>query len=178
MPELHHPRPKRASYYEILVHGYGNGTNVTTAPPIEESARKSSTDSLSSSTEDVSSRWSESSDEAKEPVSPTTSISSNNSWRGSAAAESNTRKSIKDFLDRPMSTLGMRRVPSSIYSASVYGGGSICVSGGDLTLQPDPLHVRKGSEDLYMTVTKAVTVQWEDGVNGEPNDELKAYLNA
>jgi hypothetical protein len=38
--------------------------------------------------------------------------------------------------------------------------------------------VKKGVEDHYMRVTKAVTVQWEDDVNGEANEELKAYLHA
>jgi hypothetical protein len=177
MPELHHPRPKRASYHEILVSGYGNGTNsvsITAGRSADEEMaqdRKPSLDSASSSSEDLSSRWSNTSEEVQEPPSPSTSTSSHGTERrGSGATESHSKTSIRDFLDRPMSTLDVRRVPSSLYSASVYGGESI--------LQPDPLQVKRGAEDHYMLVTKAVTVQWENDVNGKANEELKAYLHA
>ncbi|TVY33012.1 hypothetical protein LSUB1_G007807 [Lachnellula subtilissima] len=153
MPELHHPRPNHASYQEILVQGYGNGTNITAAPT--EEVGKNSLDSASSFAEDISSRWSESSDEIKEPASPTTSIASDYSGRDSTGSNS-TRKSISDKLNRPMSTLGFRKKSSTGYSISALGGES--------PLEPCPLQVRKGLEDQYMTVTKAVTVQWEDGV--------------
>jgi len=167
MPELHHPRPNHASYQEVLVQGYGNGTNITNAPTEEPS--KNSLDSASSFAEDISSRWSESSDEIKEPASPTTSIASDYSRRDSTGSFT-TRKPTSDKLNRPMSTLGFRKKTSTVYPISALGGES--------PLEPRPLQVRKRSEDHYMTVTKAVTVQWEDGVDGEANDELKAYLKA
>ncbi|TVY86525.1 hypothetical protein LAWI1_G007562, partial [Lachnellula willkommii] len=155
MPGLHHPRPNHASYQETFVQGYGNGTNITAAPPTEE-VSKNSLDSASSFAEDISSRWSESSDERKEPVSPTTSIASDHSRRTGSFI---TRKSISDKLNQPRGTLGFRKKPSTNYSISAVGGES--------RLEPRPLQVRKGSEDHYMTVTKAVTVQWEDGVDGK-----------
>lgn len=173
MPELHHPRPKRASYHEILVHGYGNGTNsvsITAGPHADEEDTQGgkSPVSTSSSSENLSSRWSNTSDDAQEPPSPTTSVSSDYTRRGSAASTG--KKSIREFLDRPMSARGLRKAPSSTYTASVYGGESI--------MQPEPLHLRKGSEDHYMMVTKAVTVQWEEDFKGPANEELQAYLNA
>lgn len=161
VPALHHPQPKRASHHEILVDGYENGT----ATP---AARKSSSESES----EDSSRWSESSDELQEPVSPTTSYSSVSSRRYSLPINTFTKSPIRDLLNRPMSTLGLRRMPSSVYSASLYDGES--------TLQPEPLRCgrgRKGPADLHMAGATTVSVQW-DGVNGEANDELKSYLNA
>jgi len=66
-----------------------------------------------------------------------------------------------------MSTIGPRRIPSSVYSTNIYGGESAL---------PDPLQVKKGAEDHYMQITKAVTVHWEDDVDGKGNEELEAYL--
>jgi len=80
-----------------------------------------------------------------------------------------TKKSIKEFLDRPMSTLGLVRVPSSVYSASIYE---------ESTLHPDPLHLKKQVEEQFMKITTEVKVQWEEGQNGKANDELLAYLEA
>ncbi|TVY76124.1 hypothetical protein LSUE1_G007131 [Lachnellula suecica] len=168
MPELHHPRPKRASYHEILVHGYGNGTHnvsITTANADGAPPRKSSTSSESSSAEGVSSRWSNSSDDAEEPTSPATTNSTSGSRRGSAA-EASSKNSIRNFLDGPLSTFGLRRMPSSVYTTSVYA---------ESVLQPDPLLVRRG-EEQYMKVTKDVTVEWEDDVSGKSSEELNAYL--
>lgn len=147
MPELRHPKPHRATFHEILVHGYGNGTNsvsITAEPPLspveedeEEHNRKPSTDSSSSSTEDLSSRWSNSSDEAAGCDSPLTSISA--SRRGSDASVTPSKKSIKEFLDSPMTAFGLARIPSSVYSQSVYEDTSI--------LQPDPLLVKKNLDE-------------------------------
>jgi hypothetical protein len=174
MPELIHPRPRRASHHEILVHGYGNGTNtvnIALAPAAAETEvdtpRKLSSESDSSTTEDISSRWSNTSGEAHEVDSPTTSTSG--SRRGSDSESDVTKKSIKDFLDRPMSSLGLVRVPSSVYSASIYE---------ESILQPDPLHLKKQVEEQFMKITTEVKVQWEEGQNGKANDELLAYLEA
>ena len=174
MPELRHPRPQRNTYHEILVHGYGNGTNGVTitaerpeTPVDDEQPRKMSSDSGSSSMEDLSSRWSHSSHDAAGADSPRTSVSSQ-SRRGSDSSLSATKTQIKEFLDLPMSALGLSRVASSVYSAS----GS-----KESLMQPDPLQVKKLEEDC-MKVTKEVKIEWEDGVNGEANEELKAYLNA
>ncbi|KAE8451972.1 hypothetical protein EG329_002136 [Mollisiaceae sp. DMI_Dod_QoI] len=160
MPELRHPRPQRTSYHEILVHGYGNGTNEVsitadrTSPEDDSSPRKSSSDSGSSV--DLSSRWSN-----IDADSPTTSVSST-SRRGSDV-------SIKEFLDRPMTAPCHARISSissSMYSASVYED-----------LQPDPLCL-KSPQDEVMKVTKEVKVEWDDKNNGKANDELMAYLKA
>jgi hypothetical protein len=173
MPELRHPRPQRASYHEILVHGYGNGTNtvsITAAPAPtkgeQESPRKLSSESGSSSTEDLSSRWSNTSGEAHDLDSPTTSTGGS---RRASDTESNvSKKSIKEFLNRPMSAPGLARVPSSIYSASV---SDVC------NLQPDPLQLKQGPEEQFMRVTTEVKVEWEEDKNGKANDELLAYLD-
>ncbi|KAH7360464.1 hypothetical protein BKA65DRAFT_391868 [Rhexocercosporidium sp. MPI-PUGE-AT-0058] len=170
MPELRHPKPQRASYHEILVHGYGNGTNnvcistrpATTSP--EDSTRKNSTSSNASSLEDLSSRWSNTSFGGVD--SPTTSVS--NSRRGSDASIEASKKSIKNFLDRPMSALGLTRVSSSVYSESVYDE--------DL-LQPDPLQVKKNEQD-FMKVTTEVKVEWEENKLGLANEELIGFLHA
>ena len=158
MPELRHPKPQRASCHEILVHGYGNGTNnvcisarpATTSP--EDSPRKISSESGSSSMEDLSSRWSNTSFGGVD--SPTTSAS--NSRRSSDASIEASKKSIKNFLDRPMSALGLARSPSSVYSESVYS---------EDPLQPDPLQVKKTEQD-FMKVTTEVKVEYEE--NDEP----------
>ena len=67
-----------------------------------------------------------------------------------------------------MSALGLARVPSSVYSASIYDESSI--------LQPDPLHLKKNPEEGFMRVTTEVKVEWEEGTNGKANDELLAYF--
>ena len=177
MPELRHPKPHRAMFHEILVHGYGNGTNsvsiTTERPPSpveeadEEHNRRLSIDSASSSTEDLSSRWSNSSGEAAECDSPHTSVSA--SRRGSDASITQSKKSIKEFLGSPMAALGLTRSPSSAYSQSVYEDSSI--------LQPDPLLVKKNLDEEFMKVTTEVTIEWEDARHGEANDELLEYLN-
>jgi hypothetical protein len=175
MPELRHPRPQRNTYHEILVHGYGNGTNSVSitavrpqTPVEEEHPRKMSSDSGSSSVEDVSSRWSHSSNDAAGTDSPRTSVSSQ-SRRGSDSSLSVSKPQIMEFLDRPMSALGLARVTTSVYSVRV---------SEESLLQPDSLQVKKNPEEGYMKVTKKVKVEWENGVNGEANEELTAYLNA
>jgi hypothetical protein len=177
MPELRHPKPHRATFHEILVHGYGNGTNSVSitaerpSSPVEDEEEhngKHLTDSSSSSTEDLSSRWSNSSVDAGGLDSPRTSISG--SRRGSDASIGPSKKSIKEFLDAPMAKMGLERIPSSVYSQSVYEDSSI--------LQPDPLLVKKNPDEEFMKVTTEVKVEWEDANNGEANDELLEYLHA
>ena len=156
MPELRHPKPHRATFHEILVHGYGNGTNnvsITAEPSIEEDEeqeRKHSTDSSSSSAEGLSSGWSNNSVDAAGFDSPSTSISA--SRRGSDASISPSGKSIKEFLDAPMTPMGLARIPSGVYSQSVYEDSSV--------LQPDPLLVKKNPEEEFMKVTTKVKVEW------------------
>jgi hypothetical protein len=170
MPELRHPKPQRNSYHEILVHGYGNGTNVVTITggnilrdkEQESDLRKLSSESGSSSTEDLSSGWSHT--DAATVDSPTSSLSSD-SRRGSDASTGLPKASIKEFLDQPMRSSGLVRVPSSIYSESVYEES---VS--------DPLQLRSASNS--MKVTQEVKVDWEEQKNGKANDELLAYLDA
>jgi hypothetical protein len=174
MPEMRHPKPHRATFHEILVHGYGNGTNtVITAErpssPAEEGDQhdgKQSTGSSSSSTEDLSSRWSSSSGDAAGFDSPRTSLSA--SRRSSDASNSPSKKSIKEILDSPMTAMDLARIPSSAYSQSVYEDSSI--------LQPDPLSVKKTMDDEFMKVSTEVNVEGEEAKHGEANDELLAYL--
>jgi hypothetical protein len=174
MPELVHPRPRRASHHEILVHGYGNGTNTVSIAPAPTAAesevdtpRKLSSESHSSTTEEISSSWSNTSGEAHEVDSPNSSTSG--SRRGSDSESDVAKKSIKEFLDSPMSSLDLVRVPSSVYSASIYE---------DSILQPDTLQLKKQVEEQFMKITTEVNVQWEEGKNGQANDELLAYLEA
>ncbi|KAH8658825.1 hypothetical protein BGZ60DRAFT_383150 [Tricladium varicosporioides] len=145
MPELHHPRPHRISYHEILVHGYGNGTNSVHISggesPLDSdattSSRKLSEISRSSSSEGLSSRWSHTSDERRETHSPTTTVSSDYR-RDSVESLDMSKKSIKEYLEQPMSACGLARIPSSIYSTNEFGE--------ELTLAPAPLLVEKGLE--------------------------------
>ena len=166
MPELRHPKPYRATFHEILVHGYGNGTNhvsISTAPSVEkddEHERKDPTYSSSSSSEDLSSGWSNTSADAGGFDSPRTSFST--SRRGSDVS----KKSLKRFLDAmPLSELP--RIPSSVYSQSMNDDSS--------ALQPDPLLV-KDPDERFMKVTQEVIVSWEVSELGTPNEELLSYL--
>jgi hypothetical protein len=172
MPELRHPSPKRPIYHEILVHGYGNGTNtvsITAGEPLPEHndkqeirhqshQRKKSSDTASS--EDISSRWSNSSI-GKDTDSPRSSYS-HSSRRGS--------DDVADFLNRPPSTISEPARPSSSYSASIY----------DDNMEPEPLQIRKDdpAEDMFMKVTTTVVVEYEDKVEGNHNGELNAYLES
>jgi hypothetical protein len=169
MPELLHPKPQRTSFHEILVQDYGNGTNkvtITAEQPsaddkVQQDNRKNSSDSNSSSQEDVSSRWSNSDGATFD--SPRTSISG--SRRGSDASVNVPKTSIVDFVASPTK---LRRIPSSVYSQSIYEDPSVPV--------PDPLSINK-NPDEYMRVTQEVTVEWEDAKHGEAHDELLEYLH-
>ena len=118
-------------------------------------------ESGSSSTEDLSSKWSNGSvDEAE---SPATSLASD-SRRGSDASTEASKKSInsiKDFLDTPMSSLGLELAPSSEYAQGMDEEESI--------LQPDPLQVKK-LQEVSMEVTSEVKVEWEEQKNDKGND--------
>jgi len=128
MPELKHPRPQSASFHEILIQGYGNGTNkVITAEPTPQAVQESTPprkSSESGSSVNISSRWSNTSIDANDLASPTTSLSSH-SRRGSDASASIdlSKKNNQELLEMPMGALGLTeltRVPSSVYSSSVY----------------------------------------------------------
>jgi len=172
MPELRHPKPQRASYHEILVHGYGNGTNtIITAQPQqngqEPASQRKSSESGSESAGEISSRWSNTSGEGHDDSnSPTTSVSSQ-SRRGSDYSMDSS-EIIKDFLNESMDFPPLARVSSSVYSDSEYG---------DCTLQPEPLEVKKIHKEEYLGITTEVKVDWED-CSGKANQELLAYLNA
>ncbi|KAF4635000.1 hypothetical protein G7Y89_g3101 [Cudoniella acicularis] len=176
VPELHHPRPHRISFHEILVHGYGNGTNgvnITaesspTGGDGSDVERKLSESSRTSFIEEISSRWSNSSDEGRETQSPNTTISYD-SQRCSKDSLDASKKSIREHLDRPMSTYGLARVPSSVYSASIYDE--------QLALAPAPLSVEKGLEEEMM-IGQALTTDYEDNVERKVNRELNTYLEA
>ena len=172
MPELWHPRPERNSQHEILVHGYGNGTDgesISAARPAtpvdDESPRKRSLDSPHSSTGDVSSRWSHSTMDAASTGSPRSSVSSRRDSNTSVHAS---KSEIQEFLDRPMCALGLSHRGSSAYSMSVYE---------ESLLQPDPLQVKKPESDCN-AVAQEAGIDWADGMDGEPSEELRAYLNA
>jgi hypothetical protein len=147
MPELQHPKPNRISFHEILVQGYGNGTNQLAKSPeqttvtahAEQPIRKSSTDSQASALEYLSSRWSNTSDEEHEAPSSVSSTSRRASLASVNISE--TKLQIGEFLDndRGISSLGLARVPSSSYSPSLYGED-------DYALEPEPLQIYRTSE--------------------------------
>jgi hypothetical protein len=169
MPELRHPKPQRSSYHEILVSGYGNGTNEvsitaenTSRDKEHESHLRKLSSESGSSMEDMSSRWSHT--DAATVDSPASSLSSN-SRRGSSASTGLSKTSVKHFLDQPMSSMGLVRVPSNIYSENVYEESV-----------PNPLQLKRASD--FVKVTQEVKVEWEEEKNGKANDELLAYLDA
>ncbi|KAG9234850.1 hypothetical protein BJ875DRAFT_292121 [Amylocarpus encephaloides] len=154
--ELQHPRPNRISYHEILVHGYGNGTNhvhisterLPTLAPSAEPAREASSDSHASSTAGLSSRGSHPSDEEggnHESLSPPSSVSQ--SRRASPASIDETKTPIRAFLDhhRGGNALGMARVPSSASPASSYDGDD----DDPPVIGPEPLQLRKTLIPVY-----------------------------
>lgn len=166
MPELRHPTPKRPIYHEILVHGYGNGTNNVSitedlASPIdeEEQHRQPSSDSASTTAEDLSSRWSNSSIGEVRYESPTTN---------SFSSSRKNSVTIEEFLDSPLPDGVMIKRPSTSYSESVYEG----------SLQPEPLQVKKDSSGDRTKVTTEVKDEWNHTLDGTANDELLAYINA
>lgn len=153
MPELHHPSPKHATFHEILVHGYGNGTNdvVHTAPfETVEGKRKSSNVSEHYSEAGVSSRWSNSSYGTNpDDVSPESSVSSH-SRRGSDSSDIS-EYSVNGVEEQTLSGFGLGRVASSVFSDPQY--------------EPEPLQIRKHKPedyDYYMTVTTDVKVEYEE----------------
>lgn len=175
MPELMHPRPQRSSYHEILIQGYGNGTNtvcIAAPPSVEpstESQRKLSTISKAISMEDLS-RWSHSSDEEDDAYSPISSPVG--SRRDSETVSNASKKSIREFLDKPLNSLSLDHAKrsSSVYSFSLYDE--------DPNLQPNPLQLNKNCPtDQTMKVTTEIKVEWEENEHRqEENDELLAYL--
>jgi hypothetical protein len=64
-----------------------------------------------------------------------------------------------------MSSMGLVRVPSNIYSENVYEESV-----------PNPLQLKRASD--FVKVTQEVKVEWEEEKNGKANDELLAYLDA
>ncbi|PQE26126.1 Choriogenin Hminor protein [Rutstroemia sp. NJR-2017a BBW] len=126
VPELHHPRPQRRTHHEILVDGYGNGLNfnlpksMSTAHvnEVEVAHRKQSSDSTTSS-QNVSSNWSNSSYEAEgtnfdsiDADSPRTSRSfTSDSRHGSISSTYSEVESIEEM---------MVPRPDSAYSVSIY----------------------------------------------------------
>lgn len=170
MPELQHPRPNRASFHEILVDRYGNGTanSVRTSSPAESSEnfnRKISEDSIFSNNEVISSRWSESSYgttnsaatayyEAEE-FSPLTSA--NQSRRPSSSTQSS-HYSEADSV-HPLNDFGMRKISeaSSNYSENTsYDSDDMCME----KLKPQDY-------DYYMTITTDVIVEYEKSIAAE-----------
>ena len=172
MPELRHPQPQRPTYHEILVQGYGNGTNnvnfTTERPataPLEEVPRKTSSDSGSSSC-DMSSQWSNSSYKGNVDGSVGTAASSVSMSRRGSDSSFDKKTSIRDLLDRSLSSMGLPRPSSSIYSA-----------GSHESLQPDPLQVKRLSPTGKKHKYQGSILNWEEEISGRANDDLMAYLH-
>lgn len=178
MPELQHPRPGRISYHEILVHGYGNGTNdvkftdvstTTTIPEVEEPQPKSPVESQTTASEKSMSRWSHTSEEDDEAHSPTGS-SYSESGSDSFSSLDLTKESINEFINtnRGISVLGLPSV-SSAYSASVYEEDE-----EKMDLEPAPLQLRMATPEKLLQVPEHINNLRSLGINRE----LEQYLNA
>jgi hypothetical protein len=147
MPELQHPKPNRVSFHEILVQGYGNGTNQVgisteqpaTAMPSEQPVRKSSAESRASSEECLSSRWSNTSDEEHEAPSSISSTSRRESLTSVNVSETKTHIGQSLDNDRGISAPGLAHESSSVYTASLYDED-------EPVLEPEPLQVPATSE--------------------------------
>jgi hypothetical protein len=174
VPELHHPSPRRASFHEILVHGYGNGTNKVTEKGSKQSGeavtkRKLSAQSTASS-EGPSSRWSLSSYDTIDEENGDASEQSDSRRPSDASNYSVSRSSISSLLDQPLGDFSLRRmsVASSCYSDNVF--------------EPEPLSIGKHKpkdHDYYMTITTDIQVDYDDAspVNAEEVDALEALTS-
>lgn len=147
VPELSYPMPQRASFHEITVDGNGDGTvdlsdtksvSITTVRNnLEDHTRSPSPSVLSGG--DASPSWSETFKCAND--SPMTSpyssrpgsITSIEVWKPRKL-----RKSMKNFLDIPMTVLGFTKKPSSVFS------------------------VMYDEDNAYMKVTTEVMVEGEE----------------
>ncbi|CAL3965018.1 unnamed protein product [Diplocarpon coronariae] len=164
MPALIHPRPQRASFHEIIVRGHGNGTKnmkITTRPATGDSethCRNDPSESGSSSIEEISSRWST----VSKGASDSPASSTNNSRRGSGASIEASKNTIRNFLDKPMSALGLARVPLSVYSTNVHD---------EAAMHPSPLQL-KSNEQNIMKDTTELKIDWEGNRVEYANDEL------
>lgn len=178
MPEMQHPKPSRISYHEILVHGYGNGTNdvkftdvsATIIPELEEPQPKSPAESQTSTSEKSMSRWSHTSEEDDETHSSTGS-SYSASGSDSFSSIDLTQETINEFIhtNRGVSVLGLTRAPSSAYSASVYAEDE-----EKMALEPAPLQLRMSTPDKLLRVPEHINNLLSLGINRE----LEEYLNA
>jgi len=191
MPELHHPSPKKASFHEILVQGYGNGTLNTVQKTVE--AIPEEEPKFDSADEEVESIYVEEAEE--EPVFATeikwnedkrkTSLDSNDSqvcpvssrWSKSS---SNTARGADFDEICPLSISQLRRPSdtSSIYSddeelptpqpLTDFGLTKVAGSNHDYLdcvydLASMSLKAHKPTDyDYYMTVTTDVSVKYED----------------
>lgn len=172
MPELQHPSPKKASFHEILVQGYGNGTLNTTCTSsdniVEEQPsskdvkwsdekRKSSIDSEGSGHGAISSRWSESSYSTAmtadfADISP---FSSNQHSRRPSSSSDYSRYSDEDDVPtpQPLTDFGLTKVAGVTHD---YGD---CVY--DLASLSLETHKPK-DYDYYMTITTDVSIAYEE----------------
>jgi len=183
MPQLQHPKPVRSSFHEIIVHGYGNGTNtvfVTTEQQKQEAekepasattthSRKSSGDTMSSG-----SVWSES-DSHDAPSTKPSSITDTNSRRGSNAS-ADLGKDILTMLDSDAQCTSIDGRNSSCVctgdrrSSSVYDGDS------DLTVEPLSLNEKHIPDDMLLIERKVEVSCAESVIGGD--DELERYLSS
>lgn len=178
MPELQHPKPSRISYHEIVVHGYGNGTNdvkftdvsTTTIPEVEEPQPKSPAESQISISEKTMSRWSHTSEEDDETHSSTGS-SYSASGSDSFSSIDLTKESINKFINtnRGVSVLGLARAPSTVYSASIYEDNE-----EKMALEPAPLQLRMATPEKLLQVPQHINNLESLGINRE----LEEYLDA
>jgi hypothetical protein len=172
MPQLQHPRPRKPSHHEILVHGYGNGLNTVSIASDShnsateddgQSSRKNSTDSSSS---DVESRinwrgstWSHSQASSATSISDNYRDSIDTSDKRSLATTSSNPWSLRDFWD----------------ADSLTPNGSFQTGDMHSSLQPSPLKVEgKGKgidvgaehdidvEDGFMRVTQEIEVKFDN----------------
>ncbi|PBP24365.1 hypothetical protein BUE80_DR004660 [Diplocarpon rosae] len=170
MPVLIHLKPHRPSHHENIFQGYANGKNNTsiTAKPAtgnpEMDCRKKPSESGSLSMEDLSARCSTVSKGATD--SPASSIY--NSRRGSGASIEASNKSIRKFLDKPMSALGMVRAPRNVYSANLHD---------EVAMHPNPLQLKSDEQNSMKLITEVESEREENKVE-EAHDELVENMRA
>jgi hypothetical protein len=178
MPELQHPSPRKASFHEILVQGYGNGTLNTVHPTVEgipeepsseepkfadnikwnEDKRKSSLDSENSEHGPISSRWSESSygTTRTSDLAEISPFSSSQHSRRPSSSSSIYSDQDNVATPQPLTDFGVTKVAGVTHD---YGD---CVY--DLASLRLDSH-RPSDYDYYMTITTDVSVAYEQSKN-------------
>jgi hypothetical protein len=206
MPELRHPRPIRTSYHEILVHGYGNGTNpvsVSSSTPTSAAASEvaATNDSSASSNEGASEGWSQSpessDDRSTENSSPRSSVGECAVQPLNLRSHGQGLKRKPTFRDMLQGGMALRNKDSSVYADIEVGTGA-GEEGGELDMEglqgfirvEREVQVEIDYEDVCRTRTpvlgnaeregKKMDIELDADAEScyEPHKELESYLSS